>query len=203
MRRIIRYGDPREGAWKITAPDEVSKASIYRTIEWFSQAYQNHQLRPSPDQSANIDLSTIINLHNIEGVNNIQTMRELTDKIRRNQSIYNFDNGLPNVHLAKVGHQWVVINGHRTLMAYILCGRTKIAQLPHLIIENETTGDITEQELVAVFGEHVSEVDPDHWQAVVLDWSAPRDRQLVPRAQKNMGELTRALADRYGAGLNL
>lgn len=203
MNWIIRYSEPEKGVWQVTAPTELSAQNIYKALEWFSQHFPNQLPDPRPDKLANIDLTTTINLHNIEGVSNVQTMRELIGKIRNGKSIYNLDNGAPNVHLAHVGNQWVVINGHHTIMAYLLCGVSKIAQMPYAIIENNTTGDISETEILAVFNEHATKVSSNQWQEVALDWSAPSEKQLTIRVQKNMGELTAAFANRYGNELGL
>ena len=203
MNWIIRYSEPEEKAYQVTAPTELSAQNIYKALEWFSKHYPNELPNPRPDEPVDIDLTTMINLHNIEGVSNVQTMRELIGKIKNGKSIYNLDNGAPNVHLAHVGNQWVVINGHHTIMAYLLCGVSKVANLPYAIIENDTTGNISETEILAVFNEHSTRVVPTRWQDVALDWSAPSDQQLAKRVQKNMGELTSAFANRYGNELGL
>lgn len=203
MNWVIRYSEPEKEAWQVTAPTELSAQNIYKALEWFSQHFPNELPNPRPDKVADIDLTTTINLHNIEGVTNVQTMRELIGKIKKGISIYNLDNGAPNVYLAHVGNQWVVINGHHTIMAYLMCGVTKIAEIPYAIIENNTTGDISETEILAVFNEHATNVSPSQWQNVALDWSAPSGKQLTNRVQKNMGELTAAFANRYGNELGL
>ncbi|MCR4277549.1 MAG: hypothetical protein NUV80_05840 [Candidatus Berkelbacteria bacterium] len=203
MNRIIRYGEPDKGAWQVVVPKEISQQNIYKALEWFSQQFPDKLPEPHQDKYAVINLSTMVNLHNIEGVSNVQTMRELVGKIKNGKNIYNLDNGSPNVHLAHVGSQWVVINGHHTIMAYLLCGATKVAQLPYAIIGNGPTGDISEDEILSVFNDHATKVRPNEWQDVVLDWSAPSDQQLTARNQKNMGELTSAFVNRFGSDLSL
>ena len=203
MSWVIRYSEPNKGAWQVTAPVEVSKQNIYKALEWFSGHFPNDLPEPRPDNAVDIDLATLVNLHNTEGVSNVQTMRELIGKIKNGKSIYNLDNGAPNVHLAHVGGQWVVINGHHTIMAYLLCGMIKVAQLPYAIVENDITGGISETEILAVLNEHTTKVLPSQWKDVVLDWSAPADQQLTSRVQKNMGELVVAFANRYGNELGL
>ncbi|MDP3992763.1 MAG: hypothetical protein Q8Q05_00925 [bacterium] len=203
MNWTIRYSEPEKGAWQVTAPAELSAQNIYKALEWFSQHFPDQLPKPYSDKPVDIELATTINLHNVEGVSNVQTMRELTGKIKKGISIYNLDNGAPNVHLAHVGSQWVVINGHHTIMAYLLCSASKVAELPYVIIENDTTGDISETEILAVFNEHAANISPNNWQNVALDWSAASEKQLTNRVQKNMGELTAAFANRYGNELGL
>ena len=203
MNRIIRYATPKQEPRKLVVPEEESAGTVYETIEWFSRRYGSAELPTSPDQAIDLKMSQVVNLHNLEGVTNLQTMRELMAKIKKDIDIMNLDNGAPNVHLAKVGADWVAINGHHTIMAYMLCGKTEIRQLPYLVIEDSQTGEISTDEILAVFNQYSSQIDPQHWQDTVLDWAAPAGHQLTSRIQHNMGELTEAFLKRYGTELGL
>ncbi len=61
-------------------------------------------------------------------------------------------------------------------------------ELPHLIIENEN-GYVTDKEICVFFGIHPKKIKEYDWRKYVINWQAPKKRQLCKRVQRNVGEL--------------
>lgn len=193
MAELIHYLTPESGAWSYVIPSELGTESIYKKIDWFASSYKTLQGTGDKDEAVNLMLSEIVNIHNLDGVSNIQTVRELVAKIKRGIEIVDLKSGISNIQLVKIGGQFVAINGHHTLIAYMFCGAKAVTDVPYLLLGDQTTPE----EFLVVFGHHAPKINPEDWQQSVLNWAAADDQQVEPRRQKNMGELFKAFADTY------
>jgi len=98
-------------------------------------------------------------------------------------------NGLPNIKLVKTEQsEWVLFDGHHSLLAYMIGGKKYLNQIPHLIIENEN-GHVTDKEILVFFGIHSKKLKDSDWRKHVINWQAPKEKQLCKRVQRNIGEL--------------
>ncbi|MFC1585172.1 hypothetical protein ACFL5V_06480 [Fibrobacterota bacterium] len=114
--------------------------------------------------------------------------------LKTGRELLNSDN-IPNVRLAKDGSgRWVLFDGHHSLLAYLFTGKKNLHDIPHMIIVNEKTGHVSDEEIGAFFGEHAAGFANGEWFEHVINWQAPKSRQLRQRKQKNMGELYGAMA---------
>ena len=67
-------------------------------------------------------------------MNQIKTMIK---KIKSGKPILS-PKGLPNIKLVKTTQtEWILFDGHHSLLAYMITGKTFLHVIPHLIIENE------------------------------------------------------------------
>ncbi|MHA2400801.1 MAG: hypothetical protein ACXADU_18175 [Promethearchaeota archaeon] len=97
--------------------------------------------------------------------------------------------GLPNIKLVKtIQSEWILFDGHHSLLSYMIAGRTNLHEVPHFVVENEN-GHVNEKEILIFFGFHSSKLRDSTWRNFVINWQAPKERQLCKREQKNMGEL--------------
>jgi len=97
--------------------------------------------------------------------------------------------GLPNIKLVKTKYsEWIVFDGHNSLLSYMIAGRTYLHEVPHLVIENES-GYVNDKEILIFFGLHSSKLHDSNWRNYVINWQSPRENQLCKREQNNMGEL--------------
>ncbi len=98
-------------------------------------------------------------------------------------------NGLPNIKLGKTEKsEWVLFDGHHSMLAYLIGGKKYLNEVPHLIVEDEN-GFVTNREILVFFGMHSKKLKDSDWRNHVINWQAPKETQLCKRVQKNIGEL--------------
>jgi hypothetical protein len=97
--------------------------------------------------------------------------------------------GLPNIKLVKSEQlEWILFDGHHSLLSYMIAKRTNLHEIPHLVVENEN-GHVNNREILVFFGVHSKKLNDSNWRKYVINWQAPKERQLCKREQNNMGEL--------------
>ncbi len=74
------------------------------------------------------------------------------------------------------------------MLAYIIGDKKFLNEIPHLIIENEN-GHVTDKEILVFFGIHSKKLKDSDWRKYVINWQAPKEKQLCKRMQRNIGEL--------------
>ncbi len=98
-------------------------------------------------------------------------------------------NGLPNIKLVKTEQsEWILFDGHHSLLSYMIAGRLYLHEVPHFIIEDEN-GHVNNKEIFVFFGFHSKKLNDSNWRKYVINWQAPKERQLCKREQNNMSEL--------------
>ncbi|MHA1456327.1 MAG: hypothetical protein ACTSR5_10160 [Promethearchaeota archaeon] len=133
-------------------------------------------------------LREIINLHNIDGIKNMNQIRTMVKLIKSGKEILS-PRGLPNIKLVKTKYsEWVLFDGHHSLLSYMITGRTYLHEVPHFVIEDEN-GHVNDKEILIFFGIHSKELNDSNWRKYAINWQAPNERQLCKREEKNMGEL--------------
>ena len=83
--------------------------------------------------------------------------------------------------------EWILFDGHHSLLSYMIAGRTYLHEIPHLVIEDENC-HVNDKEILIFFGTHSKKLNNSNWRKYVINWQAPKDRQLCKREQNNMGE---------------
>ncbi len=103
--------------------------------------------------------------------------------------------GIPNVKLVKVNcNQWLLFDGHHSMLAYMHAGKKYLHEVTHLTVENEGVKNVTDDDITVFFGLHANKIRGKDWRGYVINWQAPQNKQMCPRIQKNMGELYDALS---------
>jgi hypothetical protein len=162
--------------------------TIYDTVDLFKK--ENFlKIKTTKKQVTDIvQLREIVNLHNNTGIKNISQIISMVKQIRSGKDILTL-NGLPNIKLVKTEQsEWILFDGHHSLLAYIIGGKKYLNELPHLIIENEN-GYVTDKEICVFFGIHSKMIKDYDWRKYVINWQAPKEKQLCKRVQRNIGEL--------------
>jgi len=135
-------------------------------------------------------LREVINLHNINGIKSMNQIRTMVKQIKNGKDILS-PWGLPNIKLVKTKHsKWILFDGHHSLLSYMIAGRKYLHEVPHFVVENRS-GYINDKEILIFFGLHSSKFHDSNWRNYVINWQAPREKQLCKREQNNMGELLR------------
>jgi hypothetical protein len=133
-------------------------------------------------------LREIINLHNTDGIKSINQIRTMVKEIKSGNDILS-PSGLPNIKLVKtVQLEWILFDGHHSFLSYMIAGRRYLHEIPHLVVENENC-HVNNKEILIFFGTHSKKLNDSNWRKYVINWQAPKERQLCKRKQNNMGEL--------------
>jgi hypothetical protein len=99
----------------------------------------------------------------------------------------------PNIKLVQTTRsEWVLFDGHHSLLSYMIAGRTYLHEVPHITIEDEN-GHVNDKEILVFFGTHSKKLNNSNWRRYVVNWQASEERQLCKREQNNMGELLDAI----------
>lgn len=70
----------------------------------------------------------------------------------------------------------------------MIAGRKYLHKVPHFVVEN-SRGYVNDKEILIFFGLHSSKFNDSNWRNYVINWQAPREKQLCKRKQSNRGEL--------------
>ena len=184
--RIIKLSYPITSSNQLhTYKDKISfVGSLYGFIDFFEkEIFPEIKLVPGR-VNENIILRSVINLHNKEGIKDINQIKRMINVIHKEKQILH-PSTLPNIKLAKIEEHFILFDGHHSLLAYMSAGRNYLCEIPHLLLEG-----ITNEETKVFFGQHKG-----NWKTHVINWQAPQEQQLCVRREKNMGELFSALAD--------
>jgi hypothetical protein len=99
---------------------------------------------------------------------------------------------LPNIKLVRTWKdERVLFDGHHTILAYMSVGRTYLDEVPHLVVANDGSGCVDDEEISIFYGEH--KIDGD-WRKYCINWQAEKGEQLCWRIQKSMGELFESIS---------
>jgi len=146
-------------------------------------------------------LREIINLHNLNGIKSMNRIRTMVKQIKSGKDILS-PCGLPNIKLVKTKQlEWILFDGHHSLLSYMIAGRTYLHEIPHFVIEDEN-GHVNDKEILIFFGMHSKKLNDSNWRKYVINWQAPIERQLCKREQKNMGELLDSISVFYNKNRN-
>jgi hypothetical protein len=136
-----------------------------------------------------IPLNSIINLHNTDGISDRGQIKQMTEKLNSGKAIMTPE-GLPNIKLVKsLDNEWVIFDGHHSMLAYMFTGKKYLDQTPHLIVLDRDNKGIKDEEIHAFFGKHASKLKGKNWRNFVINWEASEKHQLQKRRQKNLEEL--------------
>ncbi len=166
--------------------------SIYDTVDQFKNEIGSKIKKTIVEVKKLVLLREIINLHNINGIKSKDQIRTMVKQIKSGKEILS-SCGLPNIKFVKTKYsEWVLFDGHHSLLSYMIAGRSYLHEIPHLIVENEN-GHVNDKEILIFFGIHSKILNDSDWRKYVINWQAPKERQLCKREQKNMGELFNSL----------
>lgn len=159
------------------------ESTIYDIIKIFEET----SFKPEEVELPRVRLVDIINIHNIEGIG-VGKVNTLSTHIRSGKQVFKDKSGIPNIRIARSHGQLVLFDGHHTLLAYMDNGAQHLNDIPYLLIE-----PLDEKEVLTFSGIHSSQLNDGGWKTRVIDWKTPNEEKIYPRAQKNIGDLFRAL----------
>ena len=162
--------------------------TIYDIVDDFEQNIFLKIKMTEEQVKTKVQLRDIINLHNITGIKDISQIKSMITKIKSKKDILH-QSKLPNIKLIKTkDNDRVLFDGHHSMLAYMSFDRKYLHEIPHLIVENEH-GYVLDKDILIFFGPHAIELTESTWRDYVINWQAPKEKQLCKRIQNNMGEL--------------
>jgi hypothetical protein len=162
--------------------------TVYDTVDQFEKELGSKIKDTIQEVQEPVLLREVINLHNVNGIKSMNQIRTMIQEIKSGKDIISLS-GLPNIKLVKTRHsEWILFDGHHSLLSYMIAGRTYLHEIPHIVIEDEN-GHVNDKEILVFFGVHSKKINDLNWRKYVINWQAPKERQLCKREQKNMGEL--------------
>ena len=162
--------------------------TIYDIVDYFEQNIFLKIKMTEEQIKTKVQLRDIINLHNNTGIKDISQIKSMITKIKSKKDILH-QSKLPNIKLVKTkDNDWVLFDGHHSMLAYMSLDRKYLHEIPHLIVENEL-GYVLDKDIFVFFGPYTSELTESTWRDYVINWQAPKEKQLCKRIQNNMGEL--------------
>lgn len=163
--------------------------NIYNVVDFFEKnLFPKLINKPVTKQTK---LKEIINLHNSDGIRKPSQIKSMHKQIKSKKEVL-MPSKLPNIKLVKTRNEFVLFDGHHSLLAYMATGKKYLSEIPHLVVENEN-GCVTNKEIIVFFGHHSKKLRGRDWRNYVINWQAPEEKQLCKRIQKNMGELLDSL----------
>lgn len=190
--RLVKLSYPHENGGitsSITSFKIKNKNNtIYETVEEFEKEVGLKIKEVVKEVKEPVLLRDVINLHNSDGIKNMNQIRAMVKKIISGKDILS-QNGFPNIKLVKTKQsEWVLFDGHHSLLSYMITGRKFLHEIPHIVVNNEN-GYVNDREILVFFGTHSNKLNDMNWRKHVINWQATEERQLSKREQKNMGEL--------------
>ena len=170
--------------------------TIYDTVDQCEKELGSTIKKTIKEVKEPVLLRKVINLHNVNGIKSMNQIRTMVKEIQSGKDILS-PRGLPNIKLVKtLQSEWVLFDGHHSLLSYMIARRTYLHEIPHLVIEDEN-GHVSDKEMLVFFGMHSKKVNGSNWRKYVINWQAPKARQLCKREQRNMGELFDSISAFY------
>ncbi len=162
--------------------------TIYNTMAQFEKEIGSKLNETFKEVKKPVLLREVINLHDSNGIKSVSQIRTMVKKIKNGKDILS-SRGLPNIKLVKTKQsEWILFDGHHSLLSYMIAGRNYLHEVPHFVVEN-SSGYVNDKEILIFFGLHSSKLHDSNWRNYVINWQAPREKQLCKRKQNNMGEL--------------
>jgi len=170
--------------------------TIYDTVDQFEKELGSKIKETIKEIKKPVLLRDIINLHNINGIKSINQIRTMVKKIKSGKDILS-PSELPNIKVVKTQQsEWILFDGHHSLLSYMIAGRTHLHEIPYFVIEDEN-GYVNDKEILVFFGVHSNKLNDSNWRKYVINWQAPKEKQLCKREQNNMGELLDSISSFY------
>ncbi len=163
------------------------RETIYDIVDFFrDEIFLKYKIKEIKREIKNdVLLREIINLHDEEGID-ASKVKKMFRQIKKGEEIL-FNCGLPNIKLVRTkDNEFVLFDGHHSLLAYMKAGRKYLSEVPCLILE--TNKGFSDNEIMIFFGKHGIELKNKDWEDYVINWRV-KEGELCKRKRKNIGEV--------------
>ncbi len=157
-------------------------STIYNTMAQFEKELGSKLKETINEVKKPVFLREIINLHNINGIKSMNQIITMVKQIKNGKDVLS-PGGFPNIKLVKTKQsEWILFDGHHSLLSYMIAGRKYLHKVPHFVVENRS-GYVNDKEILIFFGLHSSKLHDSNWRNYVINWQAPKEKQLCKREQ--------------------
>ena len=160
---------------------ESNEKNVYEVVEEAKEALSKNLFKKG--NLGRININKIINLHDEDGLE-MDKIKGMVSQIKEGENILMEDN-FPNVKIVRSKEEFILFDGHHTLIAYMLAGEKSLQNIPHLIVENKDIGD---EDLLVFFGEYSKKLTGKDWRNFVINWQIPGGK-LIRRKNSDFSEL--------------
>ena len=163
--------------------------SVYDTVNYLEQRTLKPFHAPFLKAKGDYPLKHILNLHDREGIKSPEQIAVMVSGIKKGYHMINVNN-VPNIKLVPtIRKELVIFDGHHSLLAYMSLGMKYLDEVPHLIVRNEHSSCVNEEDILVFFGPHAKSLKNKNWRDYTINWQAPFEDQIRKRQLKNMMEL--------------
>ena len=186
LKNPLGFSTVKESIFKIILDENKN---VYDAVEKFEKVVFNKlKVDKIIKPNKKIKLREIINLHNSDGIKNINQLESMVKQLKSGGEIFT-EFGIPNIKLVKTkNNEYVLFDGHLSLLAYMYVGKKYLDNVPHLIIEKEMDY-FSDDEVKCFFIEHANKLKGKNWRNYVVNWQELKENQLCKKREKNMGEV--------------
>lgn len=136
-------------------------------------------------------ISTITPIHNNDGISSLGQINEMMAKIEKNIPILGVD-GTPNIKLVVLpGNELLSFDGNHTLIAYAKGGKTKLSEMPYLVISNLDYGPITIDEILPFYPPGSWPLVKNNWKEYVVNWTGDTPGRIEKRRDQTIADLAK------------
>ena len=146
MNRIIKLISPQKVFPEKTVcvttyrvPITNSCSTVYDAIDSLRNKKIVYDQREKKQNHAEeiIELQNVLNIHNDSGIKDLTQIQSMGRKIQSRKHIISTED-IPNIKLVKVNcNQWLLFDGHHSMLAYMHAGKKYLHEVAHLTVENE------------------------------------------------------------------
>lgn len=192
MKRLLSISIPENQTVKVMK-GEFDINSPYEIVEQLKS--NNAQLTVSKDNIfTDYIIADVIPIHNPQGIRNPKKITELRREINAGQEIFE-QTGLPNVKLVVApNNKLLQFDGTHTILAYFLTDRTKLSEIPFLVISDLDQKPVSETDISYFFPKESRETILTDWDKYVVNWEAKPENQLEKREVWSIQDLASQLA---------
>jgi len=193
MEWIIKLRNPidlidmaKESVFEIILDDDKW---VYDAVEKFEEgAFKKIKTKGNIKSNEKIELRKIINLHNSDGIRDVNQIESMIKELKSGKEIFS-KSGIPNIKLIKTKNdEFVLFDGHHSLLSYMYFGKKYLDEIPHLIIEKKADF-FSDDEIKYFFIEHADKLKNKDWRNYAMNWQELKENQLCEKKEKNMGEV--------------
>lgn len=202
VSRIIKLSYPGKTTGEVRLSISKIKISTNVNTVYDSVSFLERNIFPMREENLaqkkvkkKVALRDILNIHNDDGIKDLGQVGTMAKSIKSGEHIQPI--GIPNIKLVRAkDNDLLLFDGHHSMLAYMAVGKRYLEEIPHMIIEDEGTGYVEDQDILVFYGEHSKEIENNNWKEYVINWQAVKEKQLARRVQRNMGELFFAVKER-------
>lgn len=202
VSRIIKISYPGKTTGEVRLSISKVKISTNVNTVYDSVSFLERNIFPMREENLaqkkvkkKVALRDILNIHNDDGIRDLAQVGTIAKSIESGEHIQPL--GIPNIKLVRTkDNDLLLFDGHHSMLAYMAVGKRCLEEIPHMIIEDEGTGYVEDQDILVFYGEHSKEIESNNWKEYVINWQAAREKQLSRRIQRDMGELFCAIQKR-------